>query len=206
MLNDLPMHRRFNGYLPVIIDVETGGVVAATDALLEIGVSYITLNEEHRFVIGESDHFHVEPFPKAKISEASLKITGIRPHHPFRFAQPEQACLESLFKKTREQLKAQQCNRAVLVGHNAHFDLGFLRAAQARCGIEKSPYHHFTCFDTATLGAVMYGHSVLARALKAAGISFDKSQAHSARYDAEKTAELFCTILNRLQTLPMPAT
>ena len=44
-----------------------------------------------------------------------------------------------------------------------------------------------------------------ARALEAchrAGIAFESSRAHSALYDAEKTAELFCDIVNRWQMLP----
>jgi ribonuclease T len=45
------------------------------------------------------------------------------------------------------------------------------------------------------------GQTVLAKACQAAGIAFDGQQAHSALYDTERTAELFCFIVNRYQQL-----
>ncbi|MGW8228635.1 MAG: ribonuclease T, partial [Gammaproteobacteria bacterium] len=41
-----------------------------------------------------------------------------------------------------------------------------------------------------------YGQTVLARAVQAAGIQWNQKEAHSAVYDAERTAELFCRIVN----------
>ena len=73
----------------------------------------------------------------------------------------------------------------------------FLNAAAARCGIKRNPFHPFSSFDTATLAGLAYGQTVLAKACQAAGIDFDGKEAHSARYDTEKTAELFCGIVNR---------
>ena len=43
----------------------------------------------------------------------------------------------------------------------------------------------------------------LAKAAKAAGIEFDSGQAHSAIYDAERTADLFCNIVNRWRDLTL---
>src|SRR5690606_4949068 len=93
------------------------------------------------------------------------------------------------------------CNRAVLVGHNAFFDHQFLYAAATRAQIKRNPFHPFSCFDTATLGGVALGQTVLARACHAAGISLCQKEAHSALYDAEKTADLFCHIVNRWKAL-----
>lgn len=191
---------RFQGYLPVVIDVETGGVQANSDALLEVAAIFLTMDKttgalkvdnEHTF------HSHVEPFTGSRIEQAALDINKIIPHHPFRFAETEKTVLTKLYELTEERLQHFHCRRAVLVGHNAHFDLDFLQAAMKRCKLyNSSPFHQFTVFDTATLGAYAFGKSVLAKALHAAKIPFDKEAAHSALYDATKTAELFCKIMN----------
>ncbi|MHB1799788.1 MAG: ribonuclease T, partial [Vulcanimicrobiaceae bacterium] len=73
------------------------------------------------------------------------------------------------------------------------------------CACKRSPFHPFSCFDTVSLAGLAYGQTVLARALQAAGIEWDAAQAHSAVYDAERTAELFCTIVNRWQSLQQDA-
>jgi ribonuclease T len=87
----------------------------------------------------------------------------------------------------------------VLVAHNAHVDLGFLNEAIARTGIKRSPFHPFSVLDTATLCGVAYGQTVLAQAALAGGMAWDSSRAHSAIYDAEMTADLFCQIVNRFK-------
>jgi ribonuclease T len=198
MFEQIPMKKRFGGNLPVVIDVETGGVNPLTDALLEIGVVFLAIGEDGKLTLGESLHFHVTPFPKSKISAESLQINKIKPDHPFRLADSEMDVLQSIFKKTRQEITKHRCARAVLVGHNAHFDLSFLHAATDRCALHNSPFHRFTCLDTATLGSAAFCHSVLARALQTSGIEYDKEQAHSARYDTEVTAQLFCQIINNL--------
>lgn len=186
---------RFRGFLPVVIDVETGGFNADTDALLEIAAVIIERNIKGQFILGETYSAHVTPFKGANLEEAALKFTGIDPWHPFRLAVSEEQALKHIFEPVRAALKQTGCSRAVLVGHNAFFDLGFLNAAIKRTGL-KSPFHAFSSFDTATLGALAYGQTVLARAVQAAGISWDDNEAHSAIYDTEKTAELFCKIVN----------
>ena len=193
-----PLNKRFDGYLPVVIDIETSGVNALHNALLEIAAVSIQF-ENNRY--SASDHFvaHVLPFEGAVLDPIALEINKIDPYHPFRFAIKEEAMLHKLFEFTNKILQKEKCRRAVLVGHNAHFDLGFIRAAMKRCKIKISPYHAFTCFDTATLAGLAYGKTVLAKALKEANIEFDRDKAHSALYDAERTAELFCDILNRFR-------
>ena len=93
------------------------------------------------------------------------------------------------------------CNRAILVGHNAHFDLGFMKAAVDRNDYKRNPFHSFSVFDTVSLAGLIYGQTVLAKAVRAAGLEWDDSQAHSAIYDAEKTAELFCNLVNKWRVL-----
>lgn len=201
--SDMPplMSYRFRGFLPVVIDVETGGFNAATDALLEIAAVTVDFDAENRLIVRESASYHVAPFEGANMERASLEVNGIDPHHPLRPAIPERDALGRIFRVVREQMKQSGCKRAVLVGHNAHFDLGFLNAAIARTGIKRSPFHPFSCFDTATLAGVSFGQTVLRRAATAAGMDWDDDAAHSARYDTEQTAELFCTIVNRFKPI-----
>jgi ribonuclease T len=195
--NNKLMGKRFRGLLPVVIDVETSGLNPATDALLEIAIVCLDMTEQQGIFRKETISFHVEPFPGANLEKEALKINGIDPFHPFRFAIPERQALYRIFEHVNKEIEANGCYRAVLVGHNAWFDLSFLLAAAKRSGIHPIPFHTFTTFDTASLSAVAFGETVLARATKRARIPFDVSQAHSAIYDAERTAELFCCIVNR---------
>ncbi|WP_022963124.1 ribonuclease T [Halopseudomonas pelagia] len=192
-----PMAYRFRGFLPVVVDVETGGFNAATDALLEIAATPILMDEEGMLYPDHTHFFRVEPFAGANIEPAALEFTGIKLDHPLRMAVDESEALTEIFKHVRKAVKSAGCTRAVLVGHNAFFDLGFVNAAVERTQIKRNPFHPFSCFDTATLGGLAYGQTVLAKACAAADIDFDGKEAHSARYDTEKTAELFCSIVNR---------
>ena len=192
-----PMAARFRGYLPVVVDVETGGFNCATDALLEIAATTIAMDEGGFLYPDHTHFFRIEPFAGANIEQAALDFTGIKLDHPLRMAVSEEHALTEIFRSLRKSLKASGCKRAILVGHNSSFDLGFLNAAVARCEIKRNPFHPFSSFDTATLAGLAYGQTVLAKACQAAGIDFDGKEAHSARYDTEKTAELFCGIVNR---------
>lgn len=191
------MSDRFRGFLPVVIDVETGGFIASTDAILEVAATTVRMDEDGLLQVHRTYDFHVEPFAGANIEKSALDFTGIDPYHPFREAVAEQVALEELFGIIRKEIRDQQCTRAILVGHNAHFDAGFINAAVARSEIKRNPFHPFSYFDTATLSGLAYGQTVLAKACAEAGIAFDNNEAHSAAYDAERTAELFCEIVNR---------
>jgi ribonuclease T len=198
MLNG--MHRmsdRFRGFLPVIIDVETGGFIAATDAVLEVAATLVRMDEEGTLNVHRTVNFNVTPFEGANLEQAALDFTGIDPYHPFREAVSEEEAMGELFRIIRKEVRDQGCNRAILVGHNAHFDAGFINAAVERNEIKRNPFHPFSFFDTATLSGLAYGQTVLAKACAEAGIAFDNAEAHSAAYDAERTAELFCDIVNR---------
>ncbi len=191
------MAQRFRGFLPVVIDVETAGFDARRDALLEIAA--VTLEMDADGFVSRKDTFssHVEPFPGANLDQESLEFTGIDPYNPFRMAVPEQEALELIFKPVRRAIKDSNCNRAVLVGHNASFDLSFLNAAVKRSGIKRNPFHPFSTFDTVSLAGLAYGQTVLARAVQAAGFDWNNEKAHSAVYDTERTADLFCSIINQ---------
>ncbi len=189
------LKNRFRGFLPVVVDVETTGVDPQNNALLEMCIVLINLNEQGLFVRGPTHFEHILPFEGAVLDAKSLAFTQIDPFQPLRFAVDEKQALQQLFHPITLALKRYGCERAVLVGHNAWFDLLFIKEASKRTGIT-SPFHAFTCFDTATLAGLFYGQTVLAKAVRAAGISFDSNEAHSAIYDAEKTADLYCKMLN----------
>jgi ribonuclease T len=191
------MANRFRGFLPIVIDVECGGFNPNTDALLEIAAVLVEIQGDGSLKPGEGWRYHVQPFPGARVEEASLAITGIDPFHPLRPALPEKEVLTRLFQDIRRAMRDTECTRAILVGHNAYFDLNFLNAAIVRTGMKRNPFHPFSSFDTATLSGVAYGQTVLAKALQAAGIPWNAEEAHSALYDAQRTAELFCAICNK---------
>jgi ribonuclease T len=193
------MARRFRGFLPVVIDVETGGFHAATDALLEIAAVIIEMDPDGTLRRGPTHSYHVKPFEGGRLDPAALSITGIDPHHPLRPALPERDALQRIFRDIRHAVRDYNCRRAILVGHNAAFDLGFLNAAVTRAEVKRNPFHPFSSFDTATLAGAALGQTVLAKAVTVAGLTWDSSSAHSASYDAELTADLFCIISNRLR-------
>ncbi len=194
--------QRFRGYFPVVIDVETAGFNCQTDALLELAASVLHLDEATgNFSIDETIQFNIEPFEGANLEPKALEFTGIDPTNPLRGAIDEDEALKTLFKMVRKKMKAAGCQRAIIVAHNASFDLGFLNAATERCNIKRSPFHSFVSFDTTTLAGLALGQTVLAKACIAAKIDFNNSEAHSALYDTEKTAELFCHIVNKWRSL-----
>lgn len=194
---------RFRGYLPVVVDVETGGFNAATDALLEIAAVLLDVDAEGRWKLDQTLIKHVQPFEGANLDREALEFNRILPDHPFRkqIAVPEKEALEEIFRMVRKRMREHECKRAILVGHNAAFDLSFLNAAVGRAGIKRNPFHPFSTFDTVTLAGVAFGQTVLSRAVEAAGIPWDTKAAHSALYDAERTAELFCAVVNRWRDL-----
>ncbi|MEE9451194.1 MAG: ribonuclease T [Gammaproteobacteria bacterium] len=194
------IHNRFRGFLPVVVDVETGGLNPNNDALLEIAIVLLEMDEAGLLHCGKTHACHVKPFAGANLDPAALKLNKIDPGHPFRFAVEEKIALTEIFQPVQQAVESSHCQRAVLVGHNAWFDLLFIKAAVQRCKIDNNPFHSFTTFDTATLAAVFYGQTVLAKAVRAAKLKFNRDEAHSAIYDAECTAKLFCKMVNQWQT------
>jgi ribonuclease T len=198
-----PIAGRFRGFLPVVVDVETGGFDAQRHALLEIAAVVIRMDADGWLKPGPTLACHVLPFIGAEIDPRALAFNKIDPEHPFRDAVAEQDALNRILTPIRKAVSTSGCNRAILVGHNAHFDLGFVKAAVDRTNYKRNPFHAFSVFDTVSLAGLVYGQTVLAKAVRAAGLAWDDSAAHSAIYDAERTAELFCTIVNRWRMLDL---
>lgn len=195
------LRARFRGFYPVVIDVETAGFNADTDALLEIAAVTLKMDNEGWLYANNTLHFHIDPFPGAMLQPAALAFNGIDPHNPLRCAVTEYKALHEIFKMIRTGMKGQDCNRAIVVAHNAAFDHSFLMAATERAGLKRNPFHPFATFDTAALSGLVLGQTVLAKACYAAGIAFASGEAHSALYDTERTATLFCELVNRWKRL-----
>jgi ribonuclease T len=193
----VPMANRFRGFLPVVVDVETGGFDCSRHALLQIAAVFLRRGDDGHLRRERTVSLHVQPFAGSQLDPKSLEVNGIDPFHPLRIAHAEDQALGRVFSEVRREVKLNRCKRAILVGHNAHFDLGFVHSAAERCGIRRNPFHPFSSLDTVSLSALAYGQTVLARAAEAAGFCWDTEAAHSAAYDAEITAEIFCSIANR---------
>ena len=199
--------QRFRGFFPVVIDVETAGFNKDTDALLEIAATTLKMDDEGVLSLDQTLHFHVKPFEGANIEQAAIEFNGIDPFSELRGAEDEDIVIKEICKMVRKAQKAAGCSRSVVVAHNAAFDHGFLNAAIERNNIKRTPFHPFVSFDTTSLAGLALGQTVLAKACRTAGIEFDNSQAHSALYDTERTAELYCFIVNKWQALggwPLP--
>jgi len=188
---------RFRGFLPIVVDVETAGFNPEKDALLEMAIVTLKMDENGWLHRDKTFDRNILPFKGANLEESALKFIGIDdPYHPFREAIPEKQALIELFDPINKLIKETGCTRAVLVGHNAFFDLNFVLQAAERNKI-KCPFHKFSTLDTVSLSALAYGQTVLAKAAIAAGMPWDNDQAHSAVYDTEMTADLFCKIVNQ---------
>lgn len=200
-ITQAPLGNRFRGYLPVIVDIETAGFNAKKNPLLEIAAVIVEPDFNGFLHISEVHAKNIIPFRNSELDDAALKFNGINPYHPFRMAVEEKTALNTIFKPIRTAIKRNVCNRAILVGHNPAFDISFLNAAVERNQIKKNPFHPFSSFDTATLGGLIYGQTVLAKVAQAAGLEWNSGKAHSAQYDAEQTAKLFCIMVNRWKIL-----
>ncbi len=192
---------RFRGFLPVVVDVETGGVNPAVDALLELAAVSLKMDENGIISPDKTYHYHIIPFDGGNLDPNALAFNKIDPGHPFRFAVTEEQALNEFFAAIFNECQDKKCSRAVLVGHNAWFDQQFLNSAVTRAKIKHNAFHRFTSLDTATLGALAFGQTVLAKAMESAKIPFNTDDAHSALYDAQSTADLFCAIVNRWKEL-----
>ena len=191
----MELNARFRGYLPVVIDVETGGFDRSRHALLQIAIVLLGW-EDDRLYPANTHVWDLIPHADMDVEDASLQVTGIDLTDPDREAISEGDALQECFRVVRRAVRDANCQRAIVTAHNGHFDHGFLTTGGERNNIKRNPFHPFSVIDTASLAAVAVGHTVLSEACARAGIDFDEDNAHSARYDAEITAALFCSIFN----------
>ncbi len=103
------MSRRFRGFLPVVIDVETGGFNSRTDALLEIAAVFIDIDASGTLSRG----CHPQ-LPCAAVSGCATG-PGLAERHRHRSlssvaaALPEREAIQRIFREVRHQLKAYDC-------------------------------------------------------------------------------------------------
>ncbi len=188
---------RFRTFLPVVVDVETGGFNPVTDALLEVCMITVQIDNEGRLVPKDEYSVNIRPFEGSRIERINVEFLGIDPYDEKRNLVEEGEAMRPMFKAIAKEVKAQACTKAILVGHNGSFDLSFINAVARRLNYKRNPFHPFSVIDTASLGALVLGQTVLSRACIAAGLSFDEEQAHNAVYDTTKECQLFCRMYNR---------
>ncbi|BGI51373.1 MAG: ribonuclease T [Buchnera aphidicola (Ceratovacuna japonica)] len=195
------LNKRFRNFYPVVIDIETAGFNYETDALLEIAAITLKMDESGWLKKEKILHYHIKPFIGSKLHKSSIKFNKIDPFSPLRGAISEKNALKNILKEVKKKIKLEKCKKGIIVAHNSTFDLNFFMSAVKRNSIKKNPFHPFVTFDTATLSGLAIGQTVLSTACKNIGIYFDNKQAHSALYDALKTANLFCKIVNKWKKL-----
>ena len=186
---------RFRKFLPVIVDLETGGFDPRKNAILEIAIQLIE-QENSKLILGEPHRYHIKPFEGLKVDKESLEFLKLDLNHPLRNAVEEEYALQESFKIINKHKSKYECSRAILVGHNAFFDHSFMLEACIRNNIKKSPFHSFSMIDTVSLGVLATKQTVLAKICKELGIDYNNDEAHSAAYDAMVTAQVFCKIIN----------
>ena len=189
------LKERFRKFLPVVVDLETGGFDPKNNAILEIAIQLIDENDS-MLILGESHRFHINPFDGLIIDNDALEFLKLDLNHPLRQAVNEKFALKEIFQIINKQKSKFDCSRAILVGHNAFFDHSFLLEACKRNNIKKSPFHPFSLIDTVSLGVLATKQTVLARICKELDVSYNNEEAHSAAYDAMVTAQVFCKIIN----------
>ena len=120
------MAQRFRGFLPVVVDVETGGFNSQTDALLEIAVVTLRMDESGWLYPDEAIDANVIPFEGANLEQEALDSTGIDPFDPERGAVSEVDAMTKMLQLVRKEVKSTGCNRAGQRGRAA----GFLQCLQ----------------------------------------------------------------------------
>ena len=191
---------RFRKFLPVVVDLETGGFDAKKNAILEIAIQLID-EDNSKLILGDAHRYHINPFTGLIVDKDALEFLKLDLNHPLRIAVEEDYALKEAFKLIDKQRSKYDCSRAILVGHNAFFDHSFILEACLRNKIKKSPFHPFSLIDTVSLGVLATKQTVLARICKELDIVYENEEAHSAAYDARITAQVFCKIINNYDNL-----
>lgn len=193
------LNQRFRRFLPVVVDVETGGMDYQHAPIVEIALTFLTI-KKGQLVLDDDLYFHIKPFEGAIVEPNSLEFLGYDAATLATHPITESEAFEMICHQVNKRVHTENCTRAIIVGHNAHFDLAFINSAIKRHQL-KSPFHRFSTLDTASLSALLLGHTVLCQACRLAGIEWDNKCAHNALYDCQKTATLFCQLVNQSKEL-----
>lgn len=171
---DAPINGRY-----IIFDLETTGLSAATERIIEIGAVKVENGE-----ILESFDLFVDP--EKAITPEITRLTSIT-NEMVAGAPKEAEALEQFFRF------CDGCD--ILVAHNADFDMGFLRAAIRRCGREEDPVQ----IDTLVMARAMYPElkkHKLDTIAERLGVT--QKHHHRADDDARVLAEIFLKMVQKL--------
>lgn len=171
---DAPINGRY-----IIFDLETTGLSAATERIIEIGAVKVENGE-----IMESFDLFVDP--EKAITPEITRLTSIT-NEMVAGAPKEADALEQFFRF------CDGCD--ILVAHNADFDMGFLRAAIRRCGREEDPVQ----IDTLVMARAMYPElkkHKLDTIAERLGVT--QKHHHRADDDARVLAEIFLKMVQKL--------
>lgn len=171
---DAPINGRY-----IIFDLETTGLSAATERIIEIGAVKVENGE-----ILESFDLFVDP--EKTITPEITRLTSIT-NEMVAGAPKETEALEQFFRF------CDGCD--ILVAHNADFDMGFLRAAIRRCGREEDPVQ----IDTLVMARAMYPElkkHKLDTIAERLGVT--QKHHHRADDDARVLAEIFLKMVQKL--------
>lgn len=177
LIRDTELYPLDNRY--VVFDVETTGLRADVGHLLEIGAVKL----EHGKVTGR---FSSLIDPGVPISPKITELTGIT--NEMVSGQPATAEVLQQFRDF--------CEDCVLVGHNASFDVGFVRVHGARYGLEFKHAYADTLMLSRYLLKDMKNHK-LDTVCERLGISLENH--HRAVDDAGATAEAFIQFMSMLK-------
>ena len=163
----------------VVFDIETTGFSPVHDRIIEIGAVKVEKGEI-------KERFSSFVNPDVPIPLEIEKLTGIHDGMVVDAPMIEEALPHFL----------EFCQDAVLVAHNASFDMSFIIENTRRLGLKKE----FTYVDTVGIARLLLPHQAkhkLDAVAKTLGISLENH--HRAVDDAEATAEIFLKFIPMLR-------
>lgn len=178
-----PQHDAIDALCFVVFDTETTGLLPHRDEIVQIGAVRV-LNG--RIVPGESIDLLVHP--GCPIPAASSRVHGITDAMVAEAPRIEVAG-RAFHHFARD---------AVIVAHNAPFDMAFLRRHAGRIGVT---WDH-PILDTVLLSAVLFGASethTLDALCDRLDVTIPEKLRHTALGDAQATAEVLCKMLPMLR-------
>lgn len=169
-------HIRLDEATYVVFDVETTGLSAVYDTIIELAAVKMKNGE----IV---DRFESFANPKHPLSATTIELTGITDDMVKDAPDPEEV-LKRFYEWSED---------AVLVAHNATFDIGFLNVGYKKIGLNKVTN---PVIDTLELARLLYpelkNHRLNTLAKK---FDVELTQHHRAIYDAEATGHLLQRML-----------
>lgn len=176
-------HRSLSRLSYVVLDTETTGLLPHKDEIVQIGALRML-----RGRIIESERFETLVDPGRPIPATSTRVHGI--NDAMVQGAPDIAVAAREFHRF--------ASDAVIVAHNAPFDMAFLRRHAKRAGVSWDQ----PVLDTVLLSAVLFGASqdhTLDALCERLEVTIPAALRHTAMGDARATAEVFAKMLAMLE-------